>query len=388
LSIPSSPRSVQASSPKSYRASSLFSTGPSSTDYESEVSAQVPVEEEKQDDIDDLDFEGSQDPLLLSEEKILSPVTGVSEPNSSPSISTTKIVCSPLSQDPLCMFDSTQSPPSALHTGGNVGSSARTSPEPANLLIAPHVYHQEVLIPENDTLSQLQDIGVYSSPFSSPQSRANLPLPSQQSPSPITHRSPPRRSPPLAITADAEHAGDLHIAQALQDTETSRSRYTLRKRGLQQEKPYFYDQLQYRHLMQHNPDAIVPPRSPTRGGDRRRKDDQYEEESQDKECSGSESRRKTPSNVCAPNLSDDLPYDKTFNGLLPDISDDDLEGTTELRKEARALKKKERKERREREERERQQKAKKSKAFPLEREHASNANEGSPPRQVCQALNT
>ncbi|THU82016.1 hypothetical protein K435DRAFT_844524 [Dendrothele bispora CBS 962.96] len=384
FSIASIPNSARNSSPTFYRASSLFSPGPSSTDYEPEVSND---EERKITTLDGSAFEGSQDPLLLSEQKS---IPAEAESTSLPSLSPTKILSFSLSQDPLYMSDSPQNQ-SCVHSPGQgdiklTASPTHLSPSARKLVVSPS-RDQAIPAPAEDDLLQFENSAQLSSPLSSPgSSQHNFFQSPRRSPSPIVRQvASPQRHPALAFAAPAE---DLYIAQALQDSEVNHSRYQLRKRGLQQEKPYSYDKLQYTRMMQHNPDAIVKFRSPNRGDRHHRRDDQYEEEeSQDKEPDQYSSPSTESRNARAPNSANRSPHHDAFNGFLPEMSsEDEPEGVADLRKQARALERKERKERREQEERERRQKTKKPKTFPLESKSGSNyTRTHSPHRAVTSA---
>lgn len=163
-------------------------------------------------------------------------------------------------------------------------------------------------------------------------------------------------------------------------------RYSLRRRGANQLKPYTIEKLQYKKALSSNPDAIVKFRSPTRGGHRHRYDDdvgesqeQWEPYAADEDEPWEESQwpRSTENAQAGPSrlpVSDrpdeDVRPSVQYSEFLQDLPTTDEEEAKELK----ALSKEARKavrERRAREAREAKEKLnrKKPKSFPLSRGH-------------------
>lgn len=375
------------------------------------------VWDENHDFYDDTLFqENSQDPLLLASQKSIriskleqkmlefppSPITSLYS-NDSESHSRRSLVSS--------AYGTPTSSPAPTRSQSPVPTRLQ-SVDPLSLFNTPPPYQPPelpvaIVSPiTNDVKMLLSPVQQPPSPHLSLSSSMAAPYllrsPSQPpiSPSPLTPPSPHTHGNVLDPLFDSSPSNTLSILPSpveqnqeptiapLSELEianmSDQPRYSLRRRGANQLKPYTIEKLQYKKALSSNPDAIVKFRSPTRGGHRHHYVDdvggsQWEPYAADEDDPWEESQwlRSTenaqagPSRLPASDKPDeDVRPSVQYSEFLQDLPTTDEEEAKELK----ALSKEARKavrERRAKEAREAKEKLnrKKPKSFPLSKGH-------------------
>jgi hypothetical protein len=148
-----------------------------------------------------------------------------------------------------------------------------------------------------------------------------------------TNRSPPPSPMSPAQSIQAGEPSVMGEYTEVEDESLHLARYSFRKRGANQLKPYTVEKFQYKQALSHNPDAIVKVRSPTRDRPRQQRSqdrDEGQEESQDLYVDDAQD--------FSPHAS---PGTLPFNGLellkdLPSTDEEESEEIRALRREAKA----------------------------------------------------
>ncbi|KAF9462969.1 Mus7/MMS22 family-domain-containing protein [Collybia nuda] len=231
------------------------------------------VQDDSHDFDDDIPFHNiPQDPLLLGPQTspdVLKLESGVTETSLSSMPSTYSDdseprscrplalpVCGTLSVDPHSLFGS----PSSLSDVELPDTAVPTTPDveilspSARLLLSPH---SPISLPP-------PSVSIFAN-----RSILNIPPSPLTPPSDIDNYDPLFDSSPLhniASITEKNHDGDVDTPSELGVAHIpDQPRYSLRRRGANQLKPYTIENLQYKKALSSNPDAMVKFRSPTRG---------------------------------------------------------------------------------------------------------------------------